>query len=120
MLKANSSAADIELRAGAGREVGGACDVRQRVCFALEIRRHRSRISLVCFLKGNAGPQGLMTRYSPPQFAAAALYAGAWERAPSLRPKTLLQFCRLTGVINLLAFIPVRGGAEAICSIHLS
>jgi hypothetical protein len=26
----------------------------------------------------------------------------------------------LIGVINLLAFIPVRGGAEAVCSIHLS
>jgi hypothetical protein len=26
----------------------------------------------------------------------------------------------LIGVINLLAFIPVRGGAEAVCSTHLS
>jgi hypothetical protein len=31
-----------------------------------------------------------MTGYSPPQFAAAALYACAWERAPSLRPETQL------------------------------
>jgi hypothetical protein len=33
-----------------------------------------------------------MTRYSPPQFAAAARYAGAWERALSLRPKTQPHF----------------------------
>jgi len=58
MLKANSSATDIELRAGAGKEVGRASDVRKR----------------------------------------------------SKRPP-----------VNLLAFILVRGGAEAAaCSLHLS
>ena len=59
MLKANSSATDIELRAGLVKQL------------------------------------------------AAALYAGAWEHAPSLRD-------------DRRAFILVRGGMEAACSLHLS
>ena len=49
-----------------------------------------------------------MTRYSPPQFAAAARYAGAWERAPSLRPKTQLHIAANRKSLILLAFM-VRG-----------
>jgi len=59
-----------------------------------------------------------MTRYSPPSSRRlrSMLMHGTHHRSDRKRSCIL----PLTGVINLLAFIPVRGGAEAACSLHLS